>query len=274
MKVGFIGFGEVASTLSAGLMEHGAGVCTCVYDRSSKTREIAEVMGVEICNTYKHLAEESDILISSVVPKAAVQVAELVGGHVNGVYVDMNNISPKTVKNTLQFIENGRTVDASIIGSVRRKGLNVRIIASGPASDRFAELNGYGMNIKIIGDENGQASGIKMLRSAYTKGVSALLFETIYNAYKIGLDREVLENISETEGNEFLDSAVSRIVSAAFHADRRSQEMDEVVDMLKEKQNPLMAISTDKFFKSLSERISKPKKIPNSYEEVFEQISK
>lgn len=274
MKVGFIGFGEVASTLSAGLLEHGVEVCTCVFDRSSKTREIADDMGVEICNTYKLLAEVSDILISSVVPTASIQVAELVGGHVKGIYVDMNNVSPKTVKNALQFIKNGRTVDASIIGSVRRKGNDVRIIASGPAADCFDGLNGYGMNIKIIGEENGQASGIKLLRSAYTKGVSALLFESIYHAYMMGVDREVLENISETEGSEFLGSAVSRIVSAAFHADRRSQEMDEVVEVLKEKQNPLMAKSTAEFFKSLSERISKPKKMPDSYEEVFELVSK
>ena len=80
---------------------------------------------------------------------------------------------------------------------------NVKVIASGPFAKEFAELKVYGMNITVVGSENGQASGIKLLRSAYTKGVSALLFESIYSAYKMGMDREVLEYISETEGNEF-----------------------------------------------------------------------
>jgi len=49
-----------------------------------------------------------------------------------------------------------------------------QIITSGKSATQFAKLNNYGMNIKIIGSEIGQASTLKMLRSSYTKGVSAL----------------------------------------------------------------------------------------------------
>ena len=64
------------------------------------------------------------------------------------------------------------------------------------------------MDITVVGNENGQASGIKLLRSAYTKGVSALLFESIYHAAKLGIDKEVLNTFSETEGPDFTDSSV------------------------------------------------------------------
>jgi len=269
MIIGFLGFGEVASTLSAGFMDKGADVYTCVLGRSTRTKESTKKTGVKLYESYKELAENSDILISSVVPSNAVEVAGIVGKYSRGIYVDMNNVSPKTVRNALGMIENGRTVDAAIMGSVARNGFNVKVIASGPFANEFSELKVYGLNVNVVGSENGQASGIKLLRSAYTKGVSALLFESIYSAYKMGLDREVLEYISETEGNEFLDSAVSRIISSSIHADRRSQEMEEVVEMLSEKLDPIMCRATLQFFKSLTKDIKKPKKRPNNYLEVF-----
>jgi 3-hydroxyisobutyrate dehydrogenase-like beta-hydroxyacid dehydrogenase len=272
MRVGFLGFGEVASTLSAGLMENGADLYTCIEGRSTRTRNVAEKAGVKTFRSYKILAENSDILISSVVPSNSVEVAEMVGKYTNGIYVDINNVSPKTVKYALSMIENGKTVDAAIIGSVVRNGVDVKIIASGPSVEDFAQLKGYGININVVGSENGQASGIKLLRSAYTKGVSALLFESIYNAYQMGIDRDVLKYISETECPDFRESAVSRIISAAFHAERRSEEMAEVIEMLSEKQEPIMARGTAEFFKMLSENIKKPERRPDDYLEIFKDV--
>ena len=151
MIIGFLGFGEVASTLSVGLMDGGADVYTCVVGRSTRTKEISEKIGVKIFGSYRELAENSDILISSVVPSNAVQVAGIVGKYSRGIYVDMNNVSPKTVRNALGMIENGRTVDAAIMGSVVRNGDNVKVIASGPFAKEFAKLEVYGLNITVVG---------------------------------------------------------------------------------------------------------------------------
>lgn len=272
MQVGFIGFGEVASTLSQGLMENGVDVYTCIIGRGKRTNELAKKTKVKLYNSYKELAESSDILISSVMPSNAVNVAGMVGKYSNGIYVDMNNISPNTVRKTLAMIENGKTVDAAIIGSVLKNGINVKVIASGAFADTFAKLGNYGMNITVVGPENGQASEIKLLRSNYTKGVSALLFETIYHAYKLGIDKEVLNYISETEGQDFIDSAVSRIISTAFHAERRSEEMVEVIEMLSQKHNPIMSKATLKFFNNLNKNV-KVNKRPVSYSEIFKLLS-
>jgi 3-hydroxyisobutyrate dehydrogenase-like beta-hydroxyacid dehydrogenase len=272
MKIGFLGFGEVASTLSVGLMEHGAEVYTCVEGRSTRTKKNILKTGVKTYPSYKVLAENSDILISSVVPSKAIEVAEIVGKYSMGIYVDINNVSPKTVIGALDKIENRKTVDAAIIGSVAKNGVNVMVIASGCCANEFANLKNYGMNITVVGNENGQASGIKLLRSAYTKGVSALLFESLYQGYKMGIDKEVLKYISETECQDFIESATSRIISAAFHAQRRSEEMDEVVEMLSGKQNPVMAIGTTNFYKILDENIKKPEKRPDNYQEIFEYL--
>src|SRR5664279_525281 len=115
MKIGFLGFGEVASTLSVGLMENGADVYTCLDGRSASTKNNAKKIGVKIVPSYRTLATNSDILISSVVPSKAIEVAKMVGKYSTGIYVDMNNISPETACITLDMIRNSKTVDAAII---------------------------------------------------------------------------------------------------------------------------------------------------------------
>ncbi len=55
MRVGFLGFGEVASMLSTGLMENGVEVYTCVEGRSTRTRNISEKTGVKISDLIKFL---------------------------------------------------------------------------------------------------------------------------------------------------------------------------------------------------------------------------
>lgn len=270
MKVGFIGFGEVASTLSAGLLKNGVEVSTCIEGRSPRTQELALETGLKLCGG-RELAENSDILISAVTPAAAIRTAQEVGKYVEGIYVDINNVSPLTAKKALSFIKNGKTADASIIGSVR-KGLNVQIIASGRFAHEFARLNNYGMNITVIGTDTGQASAFKMLRSSFTKGISALFFETLYSAYSIGIDQEVLKYISKTEGEGFTDSAVSRIISSSFHAKRRYEEMSEVIETLSESGDPKVSKAVQDFFKTLYENLGELEKRPENYAEIFDLI--
>ncbi|MGB9937355.1 MAG: NAD(P)-binding domain-containing protein [Methanobacterium sp.] len=273
MKVGFIGFGEVASILSKGLIENGIDVVTCVEGRSSRTQKLAKELQVNLCKSNREIAETSDILISAVTPASAVKTAQDVGEYVNGIYVDINNISPVTAKRALSFIKNMKTVDASIIGAVRN-GLNVPIIASGPYAHDLSKLNEYGANISVVGSEIGHASAIKMLRSSFTKGISALLFETLYAAYDMGIDREVLKYIAETECEGFKDTSVSRVISSAYHAKRRHEEMGEVIGLLSESEDPKMSKACEEFFKMLYFKLGELDKRPDNYAEIFQQIKK
>ena len=273
MKVGFIGFGEVASTLASGLLKQGIEVSTCTVGRSQKTEKIAKKLELNLCQSNRKLAESSDFLISAVTPASATKTAQEVGEYVKGIYVDINNISPSSTKKALSSIKNGKIVDASIIGTVR-EGINVPIIASGPYADKFSKLNKYGMNITVIGSDIGQASAIKILRSAFTKGISALLFETIYPAYIMGIDHEVLKYISQTECEDFKNSAISRIISGAYHAKRRYEEMNEVIDFLSEIEDPKISKSIQNFYKELYDKVDEFEERPESYLELFEQIKK
>jgi 3-hydroxyisobutyrate dehydrogenase-like beta-hydroxyacid dehydrogenase len=268
MKVGFLGFGEVSRVLSRKLMAEGVEVYTCIKERSLKTQQSALDLGVNLCESLEKVAEISDITISAVVPGDAVEVAKKVGSSVKGVYVDINSVSPVTVKEALSFVENGKTVDASIMGSIK-KGADVKIVTSGSFAESFAELSQYGISINIVGPDLGQASALKMLRSVYTKGVSALLFESLYTAYKMGIGDVLLNYLSETECPGFKESAISRIMSSELNAKRRAQEMLEVVKVVSEYTDPVMSRATLEFFQMISKK--QDKKL--DYEKIFHSSS-
>lgn len=271
MKIGFLGFGEVASNLSGGLMDHGAEVCTCVEGRSSRTHKNAEKMGVTLCSTNREVAEISDLTLSTVVPSKAVEVAGEVSNHCRGIYVDMNNVSPETVNQALGLVKSGRVVDASLMGSVVKHGLNTPVIASGPFAQEFAKLKTYGLNVEVVGTDTGQASALKMLRSTYTKGVSALLFETFSAAYKMGLDEELMKYLQKTECPGFRDAAASRIINSAYHAGRKSDEMQEVLKFLGKYTEPAMTHATAALFDIVAEKMDLNEKPPD-YRDIFRNL--
>jgi len=273
VKIGFLGFGEVASTLSKGLIKQGLEVSTSVTGRSPKTVLRAKNSRLNLFNSNKELACNCQILISTVVPKSAVNVAREIGDSFRGIYVDLNNVGPATIRKCLKYLPNSRFVDAAIIGSIR-SGIDTPIIASGKYAPEFAKLNDFGMKIEVIGDEVGQASSIKLLRSSYSKGLAALLFETLMAAYKLNLDEKVLEYISRTECPDFKVKSESRIISSAYHSKRRSQEMEEIIQFLSNFKETIMNQATLDFYEKLNINLDQFEKRPKSYMEIFNRFKK
>lgn len=280
MNVGFLGFGEVASNLSVWLKEAGADVYTSIENRSNKTQGLAKDCGVNICSDNKSMAEISDILISAVTPAEALNIAKEVGKYVKGIYIDVNNISPRTVNEAMGYIENGKTVDAAIMGGIEKEGIRVQIVASGSYAEQFSNLNQYGLNIRVISPDLGKAKALKMLRSSYTKGVSAVLLESLFFAHQLDLDQELLKCLESTECPDFRESSLSRVKNSAYHAERKSQEMEEVLkfmnnmrklEVIHEDEHPCMVKSTGEYFKYISENMKLDKK-PDNLKELFELL--
>lgn len=264
MIVGFIGFGEVGSTLSKKLIQNNVDVITSTKGRSEKTKQLAIDSGVKIVNSYEEVAKLSDILISSSSPKTAVAIAKNYGVLCNGVFIDLNNISPQTTKKIATFLSENNSncdfVDGAIIGKVSSN--NSLMILSGKNLDKIAILNNYGLNIKIISQKIGDASTIKMLRSIYTKGVTAIALETFQAAENLNLSKELFEIIAVSEGENFQFQTKSRINSLATSKARKLQEMDEVLDFLKSiyegdelEFNIIMSVAVKNKFKSLQSKV-------------------
>jgi 3-hydroxyisobutyrate dehydrogenase-like beta-hydroxyacid dehydrogenase len=263
MKVGFIGFGKVAHTLSKKLLENNVDVFTSTKGRSQKTTQLALDSWVTIIDSYEELAKISDILISSTSPKTALAIAKKYGILCNGVFIDLNNVSPLTTKkiatlfdeNNPNYNPKSNFVDGAIIGKVSSdKSL---IIVSGENSEKIAILNDYGLKIKVISQKIGDASTIKMLRSIYTKGITAIAQETFQIAEHLCLANELFENLAITEGEHFEPKTKSRINSLTTSKSRKSEELDEVFDFLKSiyddeelEINSIMSKATKNKFKS------------------------
>lgn len=271
LKIGFIGFGKVSQTIHNHLKNYeDIKLFTTMNNRSFKTIEQIKNSKIDTFKNFKTLSQESDILISAVTPKNALTVAKEVAPYFNGIYLDINTISPITIQKILKYIPKTNYIDCALIGKITDN--DSYFIISGENTKKILDLNNYGLKIKKIGNIAGQASQLKMLRSNYTKGVSALLYETFKTAYDLGVDEELLEILQETEGQHFTKKINSRIINSYNYSKRKSEELREI-NLFLEKNNPknmIMNNATLELFLKLTKKHEKLDENYNNHQELFQ----
>ena len=198
--VGLLSPGEMGHVVAKVLIEEGMPVVTCLEDRSELTRSLAKEVGIREVESYNQLVSESDMILSILVPAEAKKVAKkvVVATKATGdqiIYVDCNAIAPNTTKSINKIVTEAgnQFVDAGIIGPPPRKKTTTRFYASGKDAGKFDELRNYGLDIRVVGPEIGQASGVKMCYAALTKGTAALSTELLVAASKMGLIKPLAE---------------------------------------------------------------------------------
>ena len=104
-------------------------------------------------------------------------------------YVDCNAIAPETARKMKKTIReaDGRFVDAGIIGPPPKQKDTTRFYASGKDAREFEMLSEFGLDVRVVGTEIGQASGLKMTYASLTKGIAALSTELLVSAWRMGL---------------------------------------------------------------------------------------
>ena len=270
MKFGFIGFGEVSYTLSKIMLSYGFDVLTSTEGRSKKTRELVKSLNLTVLDSFEEVARQSDILISANSPQSALAIALKYGSLTEGIFLDFNNISPNTAKQIENYIGDEHFIDSAIMGRVSSEELHLYF--SGRKAEEFVSNmrafirnNDSGsdvkVNIKVVSDAIGDVSKLKILRSSYTKGVSALLVETFETAEKLGLSKDLWEILSLTENRDFETSAKSRISSSKRKSKRKYEELVEVLEFLddvdKKRKSKIMALATREKFEKLKNRENK-----------------
>lgn len=225
MIIGFIGFGKVSQNLVKLIDSNDITFTTSVEDRSSKTIENVEKSNVEVLDTFKEVACSSDILISATSPKNALGVAKEYGKYTKGIYLDLNNISPDTTFEINDVV--GNLVDGAIIGKIDSD--NPILYLSGKDASKLVFLNDF-IQTKIISDEIGDVSKLKLLRSSYTKTLSALLIESFEVAKNNDLEDEFFEMLLLTEGDDFKEKSLSRINNTLNNSQRKSEELEEIIN--------------------------------------------
>jgi 3-hydroxyisobutyrate dehydrogenase-like beta-hydroxyacid dehydrogenase len=208
-------------------------VVTSLAGRSARTRALAADAGFLDLPGLEALVEAADVLLCILVPSEAHAVADEVADALRAtgaelLYVDCNAIAPRTVREIGSTIltAGGRFADAGIIGPPPRRP-GARFYTSGPAAEEFALLAAYGLDIRVLGDETGQASGLKMCYGALTKGLQALGVELLLAARAMGLEAalQAEQRATMAEVHAYLSRTVPGMPPKAY---RWVGEMEEI----------------------------------------------
>ena len=227
--------GDMGHAVGAVLRAGGLRVISALDGRSRRTRALATRAGIEQVADDAALVREADMLLSILVPAEAQALAERIAGALRGtgampLYVDCNAIAPQTARDVAEIVEaaGARFVDAGIIGPPPKPGASsTRFYASGRDAPGFARLRDFGLDVRVVGDQPGQASALKMCYAALTKGTTALMTELSIAAERLGvrgaLDAEFAE--SQPALRERMQRAVPEMVPKAH---RWIGEMEEI----------------------------------------------
>jgi len=190
--------GDMGHAIGRLLREHELRVVTCLTGRSARTKTLSEQAGIIDVPSLEHLVQQADIVLSITVSESAPAVAQGIAGAIKAtgsdlLFAECNALAPQTVRQIEPVIADagGRFVDASIIGGPPRDGSSPRVYASGPQAVELEKLREFGLDVRVIGTEIGQASGIKMCYAAMTKGTSALQAQLLMAAELMGLSKEL-----------------------------------------------------------------------------------
>ena len=210
--ISLIGFGEAGSGFAAAAGWGGAA-------RAFDIRPV-DYGGVAGCGKLADAVGAAPLVLSLVTADAAVEVAIEAAQHLlpGAFFFDMNSVSPNSKRTAASAIEaaGGKYVDTAMSVPL--------LLAGAQAADGSEALTRMGFqNVRIVGDDVGRASAIKMLRSVMYKGVEALTAECLIACERAGVTDEVLASF----GKDWSENADYRLDRMLVHGLRRAAEMKE-----------------------------------------------
>ena len=227
--------GDMGHQVGAVLRASGIRVVTNLAGRSERTAALARTAGIEVLSDDQALVEAADCVLSILVPAQAMALAERMARAMAAsgkplLFVDCNAIAPATARDIATVIEDagGRFVDAGIVGPPPKPcGASPRFYASGAAAGAFAQLREAGLDVRVVGEEPGQASALKMCYAALTKGVCSLMTELSVVAERLGASEALHAEVraSQPEQMAWMERWVPSMVPKAH---RWIGEMEEI----------------------------------------------
>jgi 3-hydroxyisobutyrate dehydrogenase-like beta-hydroxyacid dehydrogenase len=217
--VGLLHPGAMGSAIGDALVENGHEVLWASEGRSPETA--GRAARFRDCGTPQALAAEANVILSICPPHAALDVAHRVSGF-GGLYVDANAISPARAEEVAAV--QPQYVDGGIIGGPPQQAGETRLYLSGPRAAEIAELfAGSIVETPVVPD----ASALKMVYAAWSKGTAALLLTIRDVASHYGVDEELVREWGDSQP-ELLERLPAAERSAAAKGWRWAGEMDEI----------------------------------------------
>ncbi len=245
IRLGLLGFGEAAARLAMDFSQAGFKDITAYSRSGAKAQpgdpvyQRAEAAGVKLAKSVGTLAKKSDIIIALTPGKAAVPALKKILKYLrpDHLYVDASSNSAHNMEQAAALIGNtARFVDASVMGPVDIMGLKVPFVASGPHAAEFHDrMTPHGMVITVVGNNPGDASAMKLIRSVLMKGLAMLLLETMEAAQRRNILDAVIEDSSVTFNDIPFQKIIKRYIGGtAVHCERRIHEMKECLELLQD----------------------------------------
>ncbi len=231
--VAVIAPGMMGSAVAKRLTVSGLEVRTLLDGRGADTLARARAAGMTGASQAQIAA--CDIILSILPPGSALSLAEQLAPALRAaakkpIYVDCNALDPATVLRIARVVEEtGATfVDGGIIGGPpEQDSKNTRIYLSGPAADKVAVLQQYGLNMPVQPGPIGAASAMKMSYAGITKGFTALGAAMMLAATRAGTAEALKAELSTSQPALYgwLTRQMPRMYSKAY---RWVAEMEEI----------------------------------------------
>lgn len=289
MRLGFIGFGEVAYELSRGYKTEGiSGIVA--YDPMQNdpqygqlVQERADAVSVTLLPQPGEVVRLADVIIAAVPGSRALQAAESIRADLNEtkLYADVSTSSPTTKQKIAALIaETGAGfVDGALMGGLTQQQHKVPTLVSGSGAEKFiGKMECCHMNLEKVSDKAGDAIAVKLVRSIYMKGAATLEMEMLEAAHKLQVEDLVLDSIAHSvDAKPFKDMMNFLVTASAIHAERQTHEMADCMAMLRDLDiAPTMTEATMKRLQWLADKKMKEKfggKVPARWQDVVQAWS-
>jgi 3-hydroxyisobutyrate dehydrogenase-like beta-hydroxyacid dehydrogenase len=236
--IGILYAGELGSSLGRLLADSGLNVVTTLDGRSSRTERLCREAGLTVLPSLRDVIERADIVLSTVLPAAAVELAkryrtERPASASATIYVDVNAVSPATIQQIDEVLTPAGVdfVDGAIHGLASQLVSRGTLYLSGARASAVGQLFGPVLRVRVLGDEVGKASAFKMMISGMAKGVVALFVEMALAARQAGLLDDLLTCYHDAYPG--IMALVERMLPTyPQHAARRGDELKEVAQTM------------------------------------------
>ena len=226
MKIAFLGFGEAGQAFARTL-----GGERLAYDiRGDELAPAATALGVSLGGPEGLSA--ADVVISAVTAAVSQSAAEAIATHLNPsqLFIDINSVSPGRKQATAAALAptGVRYLDMAVMGPVASKGHQTEVLIAGADAAARDFLTTHQFAFTDVGDEVGRATGIKLVRSLFVKGLEAITVSSLAAAEAAGCRDYVTQSLARSyPGLGWPGFAEYQTERVTTHGRRRAEEMRE-----------------------------------------------
>jgi len=254
-RVTLIGLGEVGTVFAEDLAAAGhtdlVAWDVAFADPGSPAARAATVLPVATAGSAGTAARGAGLVVSAVTAANCHQAAAAVapGLDPGAWFFDLNSSSPGHKQQAARAVEQagGRYVEAALMSPIAARRLASPFLLGGPHAAQFAPAGeAWGLSdLTVYSEEVGRAAASKLCRSVITKGLESLLTESLLAARHYGVEKEVLDSLSNIlPAADWQEVAAYFISRSLRHGRRRSEEMTEAAATVEEAGvQPLMSLA-------------------------------